>query len=192
MNDSNLSISILLMVPMYSITSFLSLRYIRHAVYFDAIRSCYEAFVIYSFYALLLSYLGSDHEAQKASMQRKPDGRYPFPFNCYLYNPRTSKFLTNCTRRTLQYALIHPFTTLVYVILEISGSLCPEQMDMKHPSFYLLTIDMISVSVAMYYLVLFFLVVNTDLARYRPMWKFLAVKFVIFFSFCMTTCEDYR
>lgn len=173
------------MVPVYSVTAFLSLRFIRHDVYFDAVRSCYEAFVIYSFYALLLSYLGPDHESQKAAMQRKPDGYYPFPFNCILYNPRSSRFLRDCTRGTLQYALIHPFTSLTAVLLEAFGALCPGLMDTSHPAFWLLSIEMVSVSVAMYYLVLFFFVVNKDIARHKPMGKFLAVKFVIFFSFCM-------
>jgi hypothetical protein len=157
------------MVPIYAVASFLSLRFYSRAVYFDAIRSCYEAFVIYSFYALLLSYLGPDHASQKEALQRKPDGRYPFPFQCIFYNPRSGGFLKACTRGTLQYALIHPFTSLVAVILEASGKLCPDDLSSDRPMIYLLLLEMMSVSIAMYYLVLFYMVSWTRL--YSPKTK---------------------
>lgn len=94
------------MVPVYSICSFMGLRFYRYTFYYDAIRSCYEAFVIYSFYALLLNYLGPDHVSQKAALQRKPEGRFPFPFGCFWYNPRSGGFLKMCTRGTLQVNLL--------------------------------------------------------------------------------------
>ena len=41
------------------------------AVYFDAVRSCYEAFVIYNFLRLCLAYLGGE-TAILAKMNGKP------------------------------------------------------------------------------------------------------------------------
>lgn len=53
------------MVPVYSTVSFLSLLSYRYAIYFEAMRDCYEAFAIASFFFLLCSYTGADLHSQK-------------------------------------------------------------------------------------------------------------------------------
>lgn len=58
-------IRILFMVPVYSVVSFLSYLYYRHAVYFDVLRDCYEAFAISSFFALLCHYVAPTLHDQK-------------------------------------------------------------------------------------------------------------------------------
>lgn len=45
-------------IPLYAISSFISLFSLEAAVVIDALRDVYEAFVIYSFAQLLLDYLG--------------------------------------------------------------------------------------------------------------------------------------
>lgn len=49
-------IRIALMAPIYSINSMLSLCFHDYSLYFDVLRDCYEAFVLYQFFALLLYY----------------------------------------------------------------------------------------------------------------------------------------
>lgn len=44
-------------VPIYAISSLLSLYSLAAAFYVDAIRDLYEAFVIYCFFSLLVEYL---------------------------------------------------------------------------------------------------------------------------------------
>ena len=51
-------VRILFMVPVYSISAWLSLTFIHYSLYIDFIRMCYEAFVIYTFMILLTKYLG--------------------------------------------------------------------------------------------------------------------------------------
>lgn len=58
-------IRVLCMVPIYSIVSFLSYLFYTHAVYFQVIYQCYEAFAIASFFALLCSYIAPDLHNQK-------------------------------------------------------------------------------------------------------------------------------
>ena len=53
------------MVPIYAVVSFLSYYYYQHAVYFEVIRDCYEAFAIASFFALLCHYIAPDLHSQK-------------------------------------------------------------------------------------------------------------------------------
>jgi hypothetical protein len=171
------------MVPIYAFSSFISLRFMNVSVYSDAIRSCYEAFVIYSFFSLCLYYLGPDHASQKAAMQGKHESKLPFPLNCFTFNPRSGGFLVGCKRSTLQYCLIHPITSFLEVLLEATGIYCPNNYSADHPAIWLLGIEMISVSVAMYGLILFYLTVAQDIKQYKPIMKFLSVKFVIFFSF---------
>lgn len=50
-------IRILLMVPVHAIASWISLRFISPHIWLAAIRDCYEAFVIYSFFMYLVNYL---------------------------------------------------------------------------------------------------------------------------------------
>ncbi len=91
--------------------------------------------------------------------------------------------MKSCTRGVLQYAMIHPCTSVVEALLEMAQVLCSDNMSITRPMFWLTTIEMISVSIAMYYLVLFYLIVKDDVVKYKPIRKFFAVKFVLFFSF---------
>ena len=58
-------IRILFMVPVYSIASFLQIQWYWHAIYFQVISDCYEAFAIASFFALLTHYVAPDLHSQK-------------------------------------------------------------------------------------------------------------------------------
>ena len=58
-------IRVLFMVPIYAVVSFLSYYFYKHAIYFEVIRDCYEAFAIASFFALLCHYIAPDLHSQK-------------------------------------------------------------------------------------------------------------------------------
>ena len=53
------------MIPIYAVVSFLSYLYYIHAIYFEVVRDCYEAFAIASFFTLLCHYVAPDLHAQK-------------------------------------------------------------------------------------------------------------------------------
>ncbi|CAG8623286.1 8836_t:CDS:2, partial [Paraglomus occultum] len=53
-------VRIIAMVPIYAISSWISLISLRMAFYLDAVRDIYEAFVMYCFFNLLINYLGGD------------------------------------------------------------------------------------------------------------------------------------
>ena len=67
------------MVPIYSIVSFLSYLFYRHAVYFEVIRDCYEAFAIASFFALVCSYIAPNLHDQKDYFRRMPPRPWIWP-----------------------------------------------------------------------------------------------------------------
>jgi hypothetical protein len=59
-------IRILFMIPVYSTVSFLSYVFYRHAIYYEVLRDCYEAFAIASFFTLLCHYIAPTLHDQKA------------------------------------------------------------------------------------------------------------------------------
>ncbi|KAJ3225388.1 hypothetical protein HDU78_010682 [Chytriomyces hyalinus] len=89
--------------------------------------------------------------------------RYPFPLNCFTFNPRGNAFLVNTKICILQYVVVRPIMTIAAYFMEC--------------------INLISVSVAMYALILFYIVIHHEIPERKPLWKFIAVKFVVFFSF---------
>ena len=58
-------IRILFLIPIYSTVSFLSYVFYRHAIYFDILEGCYEAFAISSFFSLLCCYIAPNLHDQK-------------------------------------------------------------------------------------------------------------------------------
>lgn len=61
-NEQRWIVRILFIVPIYAFDSWLSLLFFEQSyyVYFDSIRDCYEAFVIYNFLSLCYEYLGGE------------------------------------------------------------------------------------------------------------------------------------
>lgn len=53
------------MVPVYSAVSWLGIVFYRHSIYYSLIGSCYEAFAIAAFFALMCHYIAPDLRAQK-------------------------------------------------------------------------------------------------------------------------------
>ena len=53
-------VRILWMVPIYSIESWLCLRYKNYAIYIETLRDCYESYVLYSFLQFLIEVLGGE------------------------------------------------------------------------------------------------------------------------------------
>jgi ABC-type sugar transport system permease subunit len=58
-------IRILFMIPVYSCISLVSYVYYKHAIYWEVLRDCYEAFAIASFFTLMCHYLEKDLHEQK-------------------------------------------------------------------------------------------------------------------------------
>jgi len=171
------------MVPIYSITSWLSFRFFQYEVYLDVVRDCYEAFVIYSFFTLLLYYLGDNEEQQLKVLANKEVKKFPFPLRFWTYDPKSPHFLQNCRLGTLQYVVVLPVTTFISLITLELNLFCPQSLSFHYARVYTLIANFIAITVAMYTLVTFYFTVNKDLAPFKPIPKFLSVKFVIFFSF---------
>uniref|UniRef100_A0A9L0TJR7 Transmembrane protein 184A n=1 Tax=Equus caballus TaxID=9796 RepID=A0A9L0TJR7_HORSE len=89
-NEQRYIIRLLFIVPIYAFDSWLSLLLLgahQRYIYFDSVRDCYEAFVIYSFLSLCFQYLGGE-SAIMAEIRGKPIRELLRPFEPVL------KFLT--------------------------------------------------------------------------------------------------
>ena len=71
-------VRILWMVPVYSVNAWFALRYEACSLYLDTLRECYEAYVIFNFYAFMLAYLRRRPDFD-ASLLTRPDTKHLFP-----------------------------------------------------------------------------------------------------------------
>ncbi|KYQ89540.1 transmembrane protein [Tieghemostelium lacteum] len=174
-------VRIVFMIPIYAIYSLLCLFLHRFQVYFSLLRDCYEAYVLYMFFALCVNYGGGDKNLVTHFISH-PVMRLPFPLNFIKVKPNEN-FLQVCRVGMLQYVFLRPFITLLSAIFEIfdlydEGSYAPNR-------FYLynsITINL-SVTVALYIIVLFSIAAKEELAPYKPLLKFTSIKIVVFFCF---------
>ncbi|KAF9132204.1 hypothetical protein BGW39_000639 [Mortierella sp. 14UC] len=176
-NQQRYIVRMLLMVPIYAITSWFSFVYVREAIYYETIRVFYEAFVIASFLILLLQYLGDSLEDQKRALKRhKKTERWFFPMCCLKYNPSRPHFLQYMKWGILQYVPLNVIGSLLTVILETQGTYCESSWNPKFGHVWILFINFTSVTLATYFLIMFYFTVRTDLKEYEPFYKFLAIK----------------
>ncbi|KAG0197864.1 hypothetical protein BGX28_008640 [Mortierella sp. GBA30] len=83
----------------------------------------------------------------------------------------------------LQYVPLNVIGTLLTVILQYFGGYCQSSWNPKFGHIWIMGVNFISVSMATYFLIMFYFTIREDLKEYSPFYKFLAVKLVVFFSF---------
>ncbi|XP_014585309.2 transmembrane protein 184A isoform X4 [Equus caballus] len=123
-NEQRYIIRLLFIVPIYAFDSWLSLLLLgahQRYIYFDSVRDCYEAFVIYSFLSLCFQYLGGE-SAIMAEIRGKPIRSSCFYGTCCLRGRSYSiGFLRFCKQATLQFCVVKPIMALVTIILQAFG-----------------------------------------------------------------------
>lgn len=177
-------IIIILMAPIYAVDSFVGLLDIKGSkpffTFLDSVKECYEALVIAKFMALMYSYL-------KISISKNivPDeikGReihHSFPMT--LFQPRTVR-LDHHTLKLLKYwtwqfVVIRPICSILMITLQLLRI---------YPSWLSWTFTIIlnvSVSLALYSLVVFYHVFAKELGPHKPLAKFMCIKGIVFFCF---------
>lgn len=70
------------MIPIYCTAYFLSVYFYWHAIYYQVLSDCYEAFAIASFFALMCNYIAPDLHDQKEFFRRmRPIKPWVWPIN---------------------------------------------------------------------------------------------------------------
>lgn len=176
-------IRILCIVPIYALTSWLSLMFWEFSIYFDSIRDVYEAFVIYNFLCLCYEYLGGENSILN-EIQGKPLCRSWLHMTCCL--PKVDydiQFLRFCKKSTLQFCVVKPVVSLITIILEANEQFHENNLSPKYGYLYVTIIYNTSVTLSLYALVLFYVATKDILKPYDPVLKFFMVKAIIFASF---------
>ncbi|KAK4502596.1 hypothetical protein PRZ48_006022 [Zasmidium cellare] len=197
-NEQKHIIRILFMIPVYSIVSFLSYMFYRKAVYFEVLRDCYEAFAISSFFSLLCYYIAPDLHEQKEYfrgikpvnwflgvfwLQKCTGGENKGPFR----KPRSGLTWFNVIWAGIfQYCFVRVFFTIVSVISEAFGRYCEASLSPEYAHIWVLAFECVSVTVAMFMVIQFYIQLKDDLSEHKPFLKVLSIKLVIFFSFWQT------
>eukprot|EP00051_Salpingoeca_urceolata_P035474 m.29816 g.29816 ORF g.29816 m.29816 type:complete len:386 (+) comp9280_c0_seq2:225-1382(+) len=176
-------VRILLMVPIYSFDSWLSLRFFHVSIYFDTIRNCYEAFVIYNFLSLCFEYLGGEASILAAIKGRNHKPSYWTCSCCIRPFPYTIRFLRFCKQATLQFCVVKPIMAIITIALVAKGTYNDGSLDPSTGYLYVAIVYNISISIALMALVMFYAATQDLLAPHKPVLKFVVVKSVIFFAF---------
>jgi hypothetical protein len=92
-------------------------------------------------------------------------------------------FFRETKQGVMQFVLIKPLTAILAVIFMNYGIYTEGDFSLSQTYIYISFINNISVSISLYFLVLFYIGFEEHLAPFRPLSKFLCIKFVIFFSF---------
>ncbi|KAJ7018280.1 DUF300 domain-containing protein [Mycena alexandri] len=177
-------IRIMIMVPLYAVSSLISLFSLEAAFFIDAIRDIYEAFVIYCFFVLLLSYLGGERSLL-IMLHGRPPKDPVFPVNLFkreidVSDPYMFLFLK---RGILQYVQVKPVLAVATLVLKAFGKYNEGTLRSDSGYLYISVIYNTSICLSLYCLAVFWMCVNDDLKPFRPVPKFLCVKGILFFSF---------
>jgi len=177
-------VRILLMVPIYAVDSWLSVRFKDYALYFDIARDCYEAYLLYQFFALLVAYIEDGKPGRlELILEISEPTEHPIPCCCLSPVVPGRLFLLVCRQSILQYVIIRPVMALAAGLMEYLHIYNEGDFTPFSGYLYVTIINLSSVTVAMYFLVLFYMVTQKQLAPYRVMSKLLSIKAILFFSF---------
>lgn len=185
-------LAILWMVPIYAITSWISLVVGGSAEWYIAvIKDVYEAYCIYMFLSFLIAVLGKgerdkvvDLLIDRADHLRPPVDCCGLFFNESRYegNPRgrADAVLYQCQFCTLQFVFLRPITTLG---MALSNQFYGTDWDYSSPQFVFVMIQNVSIFLAFSGLLKFYHATREDLSWCNPFPKFLCIKGVVFMTF---------
>lgn len=174
-------------VPIYSLQSYLSLRFHHARIYMSTVRDFYESYVIASFVYYLIELLGGQDALTELLRQKHPSlGQHTFPFHYFLEPWQLgTEFLLQCKHGVLQYVVFKTMATVLTFVCEYTGVYGEGSFSWFYAYPYLCFFQNISVMYALYCLVKFFHAVNDELrdpVDWHPLGKFLCIKGVVFFT----------
>ncbi|OJD19836.1 hypothetical protein AJ78_00195 [Emergomyces pasteurianus Ep9510] len=177
-------VRILLMVPIYSISSWVSIISLKASAFIVPIRDIYEAFTIYTFFQLLINLVGGERALIVMTHGRAPV-QHAWPLNHLLRkvdisDPHT--FLA-IKRGILQYAWLKPILALASIIMKATGTYQEGYLGLSSGYLWTGIIYNLSVTISLYSLAMFWVCMHDDLKPFRPVPKFLCVKLIIFASY---------
>jgi hypothetical protein len=178
------TIRILMMVPIYAVCSFLGLVDQDVTIYMDVLRDCYESYTIYSFFMLMITFLGGPQLAPSLSANKVGTQSHMFPFQyCLKTWVMGPEFFRKTRLCVLQYVVLKTACAFLTFILAHADVYGDGEFRLDRGYIYISLIANTSQLVAMYCLVLFYHAFVEELAQVRPLPKLLSIKLLVFATF---------
>jgi len=194
-------VRILWMVPIYSMESWLCLRFHRYAIYIETLRDCYESYVLYCFLQFLIQVLGGEDELINMLRTKSPTRGVhmwglqwcvrpwlmgqPVSRTTSGGKPRvqwTSPFFVKCKFGVLQYVLLKFTSSIFVMVLELNHLYKEGDFTPTGGYLYICILTNLSQCWALYCLIFFYYATKNELGPIRPVGKFLSVKALVFFT----------
>jgi len=172
---------IVFMIPVYSICSYLSVVVHHYDFYFILVRDCYESYVLYMFFKMLIE-LADGEETLIQKLEFEKQLRCFMPLCCMHIKPGRI-FMHRCKQMILQFVVLKPLLALLIFWLDFAGVYQEGNFSYQYGYLYITIIYNVSFTIALYFLVMFYEAIKHILARYHPLSKFLCIKAVVFFSY---------
>ncbi|MFS8002500.1 putative organic solute transporter subunit alpha/Transmembrane protein [Helianthus anomalus] len=180
-------VRIIFMVPVYALTSFLSLVFNESSIYFNSIREIYEAWVIYNFLSLCLEWVGGPGAVVLSLTGRVLKPNWCLMTCCFppipLDGSVSQRFIRRCKQGCLQFVILKPILVAVTFILYAKGKYQDGNFSAKQSYLYITIIYTISYSMALYALALFYVACRDLLQPFNPVPKFIIIKSVVFLTY---------
>ncbi|KAL8237378.1 hypothetical protein R6Q59_018459 [Mikania micrantha] len=176
-------VRIIFMVPVYALTSFLSLVYNETSIYFDSLREIYEAWVIYNFLSLCLEWVGGPGAVVLSLTGRVLKPNWCLMTCCFPPIPLDGRFIRRCKQGCLQFVILKPVLVAVTFLLYAKGRYQDGNFSAKQSYLYITIVYTISYSMALYALVLFYVACRDLLRPFNPVPKFIIIKSVVFLTY---------
>ncbi|XP_039006698.1 protein LAZ1-like isoform X1 [Hibiscus syriacus] len=191
-------IGVVLMVPCYSVESFVSLVHPSISVDCSILRDCYESFAMYCFGRYLIGCLGGEERtidfmrrlgraSSKAPLlghsYEKGTIKHPFPMKYFLSPWKLGRWFYQVVKfGIVQYMIIKILTALLAVILEAFGVYCEGEFSWGCGYPYMAVVLNFSQTWAFYCLLQFYTVTKDELAPIKPLAKFMTFKSIVFLT----------
>ncbi|XP_047339030.1 transmembrane protein 184B-like [Impatiens glandulifera] len=176
-------VRIVFMVPVYALTSFLSLVFNKSAIYFNSIREIYEAWVIYNFLSLCLAWVGGPGAVVLSLTGRMLKSNWCMMTCCFPPIHLDGRFIRRCKQGCLQFVILKPILVAVTFILYSKGKYHDGDFSVDQAYLYITFIYTISYSMALYALLLFYVACRDLLQPFNPVPKFILIKSVVFLTY---------
>ncbi|KAG6013650.1 hypothetical protein E4U54_006488 [Claviceps lovelessii] len=188
-------IRILFMVPTYAISSYLQIQWYWHAIYFQVISDCYEAFAIASFFALLCHYVAPDLHSQKVFFRElRPIKQWVMPINWFSKCCGGQRGIWRIPKSGLtwfnilwvgvyHYCFVRVAMTVSAVVSQYHHRYCESSNSPVFGHIWIIVLNALAVTIAMYCLVQFYVQLKDALAEHNLFIKIVAIKLVVFLSF---------
>jgi len=176
-------IRIIFIVPCYGAASYLALSYRDWSMWFETPRDCYEAWVIYNFMSLCMAYVGGPGAVVVKSEGKIIKPSWILCTCCMKPIPVDGFFLRNCKQGTLQFVIAKPILALITLILFECGKYQIGDWSFDSGYLYIAIIYNVCYTLALFWMLLFYVGCEELLEPYRPLFKFACFKAVIFLTF---------